>query len=145
MIDEAVRARVDYKGSGSPTLYIGPAKHAEMLLIKDSMGRRIYESDTALATAMRVKNIVDVPIFDEISRIEDEGEETEKEFELAGIIVNLADYTIGLDKGGQTTMFDDFDIDYNQYKYLLETRLSGMLTKPFSAIILEYTDAESEG
>lgn len=145
LIDESVRARVDYKGSGSPTLYIGPAALAEMLLIKDSMGRRIYESESALATAMRVKNIVDVPILDTIKRIENEGEENEKEYDLAGIIVNLADYTIGLDKGGQTTMFDDFDIDYNKYTYLLETRLSGMLTKPFSAIILEYTDAESEG
>ena len=145
LIDDAVRARVDYKGSGSPTLFIGPHALAEMLLIKDSMGRRIYESENALATAMRVKKIVDIPIFDNISRIEDEGEETEKVYDLAGIIVNLSDYTIGLDKGGQTTMFDDFDIDYNQFKYLLETRLSGMLTKPFSAIILEYTEAESEG
>lgn len=145
LIDDAVRARIDYKGSGSPTLFIGPAKLAEMLLLKDAMGRRLYESESALATAMRVKNIVDVPILDTISRIENEGEETEKTYELAGIIVNLSDYTIGLDKGGQTTMFDDFDIDYNKYTYLLETRLSGMLTKPFSAIILEYTDAESQG
>lgn len=145
LIDDAVRARVDYKGSGSPTLFIGPHALAEMLLIKDSMGRRIYESENALATAMRVKKIVDIPIFDNISRIEDEGEETEKVYDLAGIIVNLSDYTIGLDKGGQTTMFDDFDIDYNKFTYLLETRLSGMLTKPFSAIILEYTEAESEG
>lgn len=145
LIDESVRSRVDYKGSGSPTLYIGPAALAEMLLIKDSMGRRIYESESALATAMRVKNIVDVPILDTIKRVENEGEEDEKEYDLAGIIVNLADYTIGLDKGGETTMFDDFDIDYNKYSYLLETRLSGMLTKPFSAIILEYTAAESEG
>lgn len=146
LIDDAVRARVDYKGSGSPTLFIGPHALAEMLLIKDSMGRRIYESESALATAMRVKNIIDVPILDTIYRVEDEGEETEKRFDLAGIIVNLADYTIGLDKGGQTTMFDDFDIDYNKYTYLLETRLSGMLTKPYSAIILEYTTAdESEG
>lgn len=145
LIDEAVRARVDYKGSGSPTLFIGPADLAEMLLIKDSMGRRIYESESALATAMRVKNIIDVPILDTISRKENEGEEDEQTFTLAGIIVNLADYTIGLDKGGQTTMFDDFDIDYNKYTYLLETRLSGMLTKPFSAIILEYTPAASEG
>ena len=145
LIDEAVRARVDYKGSGSPTLFIGPAALAEMLLIKDSMGRRIYESEAALATAMRVKNIIDVPVLDTISRVENEGEEDEQTFTLAGIIVNLADYTIGLDKGGQTTMFDDFDIDYNKYTYLLETRLSGMLTKPFSAIILEYTPAASEG
>lgn len=145
LIDEAVRARVDYKGSGSPTLFIGPAALAEMLLIKDSMGRRIYESEAALATAMRVKNIIDVPILDTISRKENEGENDEQTFTLAGIIVNLADYTIGLDKGGQTTMFDDFDIDYNKYTYLLETRLSGMLTKPFSAIILEYTPAASEG
>lgn len=145
LIDDAVRARVDYKGSGSPTLFIGPHALAEMLLIKDSMGRRIYESENALATAMRVKNIVDVPILDSIYRIENEGESDEKRYDLAGIIVNLDDYTIGLDKGGQTTMFDDFDIDYNKYTYLLETRLSGMLTKPYSAIILEYTEGKSEG
>ena len=144
LIDESVRARVDYKGSGSPTLFIGPAALAEMLLIKDSMGRRIYDSETALATAMRVKNIVDVPILDEISRIEDEGEASEKTYNLAGIIVNLSDYTLGLDKGGQKTMFEDFDIDYNKQAYLLETRLSGMLTKPYSAIILEYTAATED-
>lgn len=145
LIDEAVRARVDYKGSGSPKLYIGPSALAEMLLIKDSMGRRIYESETSLSTAMRVSGFTEVPMFDNIVRIEDEGEETEQRFELAGIIVNLRDYTIGMDKGGETTLFDDFDIDYNKYTYLLETRLSGMLTKPFSAIILEFTAATSQG
>ena len=145
LIDEAVRARVDYKGSGSPKFYTGPSRLAEMLLIKDSMGRRIYDSETSLSTAMRVRGFTEVPMFDNITRVEDEGEETEKTFELAGIIVNLADYTIGMDKGGETTLFDDFDIDYNKYTYLLETRLSGMLTKPFSAIILEFTAASSEG
>lgn len=145
LIDEAVRARVDYKGSGSPKFYTGPSRLAEMLLIKDSMGRRIYDSETSLSTAMRVRGFTEVPMFDNITRVEDEGEETEKTFELAGIIVNLADYTIGMDKGGETTLFDDFDIDYNKYTYLLETRLSGMLTKPFSAIIMEFTAASSEG
>lgn len=145
LIDEAVRARVDYKGSGSPKFYTGPSRLAEMLLIKDSMGRRIYDSETSLSTAMRVSGFTEVPMFDNITRVEDEGEETEKTFELAGIIVNLTDYTIGMDKGGETTLFDDFDIDYNKYTYLLETRLSGMLTKPFSAIIMEFTAASSEG
>jgi len=145
LIDECVRARIDYKGSGSPTMYIGPSQLAEMLLIKDSMGRRIYESEAQLATAMRVSKFVEVPAFDNITRVEDEGEETEREFKLAGIVVNLSDYTIGMDKGGETTMFDDFDINYNKYTYLLETRLSGMLTKPFSAIILEFAPATSEG
>lgn len=145
LIDEAVRARVDYKGSGSPKFYTGPSRLAEMLLIKDSMGRRIYDSETSLSTAMRVRGFTEVPMFDNITRVEDEGEETEKTFELAGIIVNLVDYTIGMDKGGETTLFDDFDIDYNKYTYLLETRLSGMLTKPFSAIIMEFTAASSEG
>jgi hypothetical protein len=145
LIDEAVRARVDYKGSGSPKFYTGPSRLAEMLLIKDSMGRRIYDSETSLSTAMRVRGFTEVPMFDNITRVEDEGEETEKTFELAGIIVNLTDYTIGMDKGGETTLFDDFDIDYNKYTYLLETRLSGMLTKPFSAIIMEFTAASSEG
>ena len=145
LIDESVRARVDYKGSGSPKFYIGPSALAEMLLIKDSMGRRIYESETSLSTAMRVSGFTEVPMFDNIVRIEDEGEETEQRFELAGIEVNLRDYTIGMDKGGETTLFDDFDIDYNKYTYLLETRLSGMLTKPFSAIIFEFTAATSQG
>lgn len=145
LVDECVRSRVDYKGSGSPTMFIGPSQLAEMLLIKDSMGRRIYESEAQLATAMRVSKFVEVPAFDNITRVEDEGEETEKTFTLAGIVVNLADYTIGMDKGGETTMFDDFDIDFNKYTYLLETRLSGMLTKPFSAIILEFAPATSEG
>ena len=144
MIDEAVRARVDYKGSGSPAMYIGPARLAEMLLLKDSMGRRLYESESSLTTAMRVSRAVEVPMFDNISRVENEGESDEQTFELAAIIVNLNDYTIGMDKGGETTLFDDFDIDYNKYTYLLETRLSGMLTKPFSAIIIEFTEVESE-
>ena len=144
LIDESVRARVDYKGSGSPAMYIGPARLAEGLLLKDAMGRRIYESESALTTAMRVSRAVEVPIFDHITRVENEGEADEQTFELAAIIVNLRDYTIGLDKGGETTLFDDFDIDYNKYTYLLETRLSGMLTKPFSAIILEFTEVDKE-
>lgn len=142
LIDEAVRARVDYKGSGSPAMYIGPSRLAEMLLIKDSMGRRIYESEGSLTTAMRVSKAVEVPMFDNMTRTENEGESDEQTFELAAIIVNLADYTIGMDKGGETTLFDDFDIDYNKYTYLLETRLSGMLTKPFSAIIMEFTEVD---
>jgi hypothetical protein len=144
LIDEAVRARVYYKGSGSPAMYIGPARLAEGLLLKDSMGRRIYESESSLTTAMRVSRAVEVPIFDNITRVENEGEADEQTYELACIIVNLRDYTIGMDKGGQTTLFDDFDIDYNKYTYLLETRLSGMLTKPFSAIIIEFTEVEKE-
>lgn len=144
MIDEAVRARVDYKGSGSPAMYIGPARLAEMLLLKDSMGRRLYDSESALTTAMRVSRAVEVPMFDNITRVENEGESDEQTFELAAIIVNLNDYTIGMDKGGETTLFDDFDIDYNKYTYLLETRLSGMLTKPFSAIIIEFTEVEQQ-
>ena len=144
LIDESVRARVDYKGSGSPAMYIGPARLAEGLLLKDAMGRRIYESESSLTTAMRVSRAVEVPIFDHITRVENEGEADEQTFELACIIVNLRDYTIGLDKGGETTLFDDFDIDYNKYTYLLETRLSGMLTKPFSAIIIEFTEVEEE-
>ena len=144
LIDELVRARVDYKGSGNPSFFVGPAFHAEMMLLKDSMGHRLYESETALNTAMRAKECVDVPMFDNIERVEDEGEETEQTFTLAGILVNLSDYTIGMDKGGQTTMFDDFDIDFNKYTYLLETRLSGMLTKPFSAVIVEFTETAAE-
>lgn len=123
MIDEITRARTNYRGSGSPSFYTTDSVLTELLLLKDKMGRRLYETETALAAAIRVKEIVAVEVMEEDPT-------------LIGIIVNLIDYTVGTNKGGEVTMFDDFDIDFNQYKYLMETRLSGALTKPKSALVI---------
>jgi len=123
MIDEITRSRTNYRGSGSPTFYSTDAVLTEMLLLKDKMGRRLYETEASLAAAIRVKEIVPV---------EPMGEDAT----LIGIIVNLIDYTLGTNKGGEITSFEDFDIDFNQYKYLMETRMSGALTKPKSALVI---------
>ena len=131
-IKAAIRARKDYKGSGEPTLYTTEDVLTECLLLEDSTGRVIYDSVSKLASTLRVKEIVTVPVFEGATR-DDKG--TTKE--LMGLIVNLADYNVGADKGGAVNMFDDFDIDYNQQKYLIETRCSGALIKPYSAIALE--------
>lgn len=132
IIDEIVRARKYYKGAGNPDLYIGTDILTDMLLLKDSTGRRLYATVTELASALRVRKIVEVNLLDNKTRTEDE-----VELSLIGIIVNLNDYTVGADKGGAINMFDDFDIDYNQFKYLMETRCSGALTKPKSALVIE--------
>ena len=129
-IREAVRARVDYKGSGEPTLFCAESTLVEMLLLEDNNGRVIYESVAKLATAMRVKEIVTVPVLEGAKNAA--GDKA-----ILGIIVNLRDYNVGADKGGAVSMFEDFDIDYNAQKYLIETRCSGALTKPYSAIVLE--------
>ena len=131
-IRTAVKARKDYKGSGNPVLYCSEEWLTECLLLEDSVGRPLYDSEAKLATAMRVSKIVSVPVMENLTRTDELG--THK---LMGIIVNLKDYNIGCDKGGQVSMFDDFDIDYNKQKYLIETRISGALVVPFSAIILE--------
>lgn len=130
MIREALRARKDYKGSGEPTLFCSESVLTEMLLLEDANGRVIYESVAKLATAMRVKEIITVPVMEGAKN-------KDKTKDILGIIVNLRDYNIGADKGGAVSMFDDFDIDYNAQKYLIETRCSGALIKPFSAIVLE--------
>lgn len=132
-IDQAVRARKEYKGSGSPSLFAPETIITECLLIKDANGRRIYNNLNDLATAMMVKEIIPVPVMENLSRNDD----TNGEVELLGIIVNLSDYNNGADKGGSVNMFEDFDIDYNAEKYLIETRCSGALIKPYSAIALE--------
>ena len=139
-IDKAVRARVDYRGSGNPTLFVEQNIYADMLLQKDLNGRRIYTSTSELATALLVKEIVPVPVMSNQTRTVTRGEggsAVTTTNTLLGIIVNLVDYTVGADKGGAVSLFDDFDIDYNAYKYLIETRMSGALTTPFSAIIME--------
>lgn len=127
-IRAAIKARKDYKGSGSPTLFTTEDWLAEMLLLEDQMGHFLYSSEAQLATTLRVKEIVTVPVL--------EGFKIQTNKDVLGIIVNLSDYNIGADKGGETATFDDFDIDYNQMKYLIETRISGALVKPFSAIVL---------
>lgn len=124
IIRAAVKARKEYKGSGNPTFFTTEDVLTSLLLIEDQNGRRIYESEAALATAMRVSSIVTVT---EMERLSD----------TYGIIVNMQDYTVGADKGGAVSMFDDFDIDFNQMKYLMETRISGALTTPYSAIVLK--------
>ena len=136
-IRESLRARKEYKGSGEPTLYCSESVLTEMLLLEDANGRVIYDSVSKLATAMRVKEIVTVPVMEGARNKEDTKD-------ILGIIVNLRDYNVGADKGGAVSMFEDFDIDYNAQKYLIETRCSGALTKPFSAIVLEQTKAKDE-
>lgn len=133
-IRAAIKSRKNYKGSGEPTLYTTEDALTDCLLMEDTTGRIIYDSVTKLATALRVKEIVTVPVMEDLSRTVGSDEYT-----LMGIIVNLSDYSIGADKGGAVNMFDDFDIDYNAQKYLIETRCSGALTKPYSAIALELT------
>ena len=136
MIDEAVRARKNYQGSGNPVLFTTEDNLTEMLLLKDQMGHRLYKNESELATAMRVSRIVTVQVMENKTRsVTVEG--VSKTATLQGLILNMSDYAIGADKGGAVAMFDDFDIDYNQQKYLIETRCSGALIKPYSAIALE--------
>lgn len=135
-IKTVLRSRKLYKGSGNPTLYTTEDMLTEMLLIEDGIGHFLYPNEQALATTLRVKDIVTVPVMEEIREPRVDPDD-HKEYYPLGIIVNLADYNVGADKGGSVNMFDDFDIDYNQMKYLIETRCSAALTKPFSAIILE--------
>ena len=129
-IKTCIRARKDYKGSGEPTLFLAEEMLVEMLLLEDKNGRIIYESEQALARALRVKNIVSVPVMEGAQNLA-------KTKNILGIVVNLKDYNVGADKGGAVAMFEDFDIDYNAQKYLIETRCSGALVKPFSAIVIE--------
>lgn len=131
-IRACIKSRKNYKGSGTPTLYTTEDVLTDCLLLEDVNGRVIYDTEEKLRTALRVNAIVTVPVMEGLTR-EDSGDT----LNLMGIIVNLADYNVGADKGGAINMFDDFDIDYNQQKYLIETRCSGALIKPFSAITLE--------
>ena len=134
-IRQSIKARKEYKGSGSPVLYTTEDVLTDCLLLEDTTGRVIYDTVEKLATALRVKKIVTVPAMEGYKKT---GEDS-KEYSLMGIIVNLADYNVGADKGGAVNMFDDFDIDYNAQKYLIETRCSGALIKPYSAIVIEAT------
>ena len=134
-IKAAVKARKNYKGSGTPTLYTTEDFLTNALLLEDTQGHRLYKNESDVAAAMRVSKIVTVPVM--------EGVKGPNGKDLIGVIVNLKDYNVGADKGGAINMFDDFDIDYNQQKYLIETRCSGALIKPYSAIVLELDEAEA--
>lgn len=140
IIDEFIRARKFYKGSGVPDLYVSTDLLTEMLLLKDKFGHRIYKTVQELASVLRVNEIVEVEPMNTAVRVVGDDEH-----EILGIVVNLQDYTIGADKGGQVAMFDDFDIDYNQYKYLIETRISGALTLPKSALVIERLPSRPSG
>lgn len=133
-IRAVVKARKNYKGSGEPVLYTTEDVLTDCLLLEDNNGRIIYDSIEKLKSTLRVRDIVTVPVMEGLKRTDEEG----NTLDLWGLIVNLTDYNVGADKGGAVNMFDDFDIDYNQMKYLIETRCSGALTKPFSAIALEF-------
>ena len=128
-IRTAIKARKDYKGSGNPVLFTTEDMLTDMLLLEDQIGHALYADEAALARKLRVREIITVPVF--------EGAKGKNGGDLLGLIVNLNDYNVGADRGGAVNMFDDFDIDYNQQKYLIETRCSGALTKPYSAIALE--------
>lgn len=131
-IDAAIRSRKYYKGSGNPDLYTTEDMLTEMLLLKDGIGHRLYKTEAELATTLRVNSIITVEVMEGFTL-------NSKEF--LGVIVNLADYRIGADRGGEINLFDDFDIDYNQQKYLIEARISGALVKPFSALSFTVTTA----
>ena len=133
-IKALIKNRKLYKGSGNPKFYTTEDVLADMLLITDTTGRFIYESVQALANKIRVSEIVTVPVMDNQTRVDATDTKT---YQLLGIMVNLQDYNVGADKGGAVNMFDDFDIDYNKETYLIETRISGALTVPFSALVLE--------
>lgn len=134
ILDGAAYALDDYKGSGSLTAYMSPSAITDMKVAKDKNGRRLYNNMSDIADALGVDKIVRVPAMKDQTRYDDD---TKKTYRTLGILVNLRDYNVGADRGGQTTMFDDFDIDYNKYAYLIETRCSGALIRPASAIVLE--------
>lgn len=138
-IKACVKSRKLYKGSGNPSMFMPEDILTDCMLIEDANGRVIYETEEKLRARLRVKEIIPVPVMENQTREDNDS----KTCTLAGIYVNLADYNVGTNKGGEITMFDDFDLDYNAYKYLMETRCSGTLTKPYSAVALEFVEASS--
>lgn len=138
IINGIIRSRKQYKGSGNPTFFTTEDFITECLLLEDGIGHKLYKSVDELRVALRVSSIETVEVMEGVSR-----EVGEKTRDLVGIIVNMNDYNVGADKGGAVNMFDDFDIDYNQQKYLIETRCSGSLVKPFSALVIETEESAS--
>ena len=140
IIKAAIKARKEYKGTGSPKMFTTADEHTEMLLLEDGNGYSLYKNDTELATKCRVSEIVEVPVMEGLSEAVTEtieGVQVTKNYGLAAIIVNPVDYNIGTDRGGEVNTFEDFDIDYNQHKYLIETRISGGMVRPKAAIAIE--------
>ena len=133
------KSRKNYKGSGNPDMFMSEDMLTSCLLLEDKNGRVIYDTIEKLATALSVRNIVSVPVMEDLSRVS--GANTHI---LGGIYVNLTDYNVGADKGGAVSLFDDFDIDYNAMKYLIETRCSGALIKPYSAVAIEFVGTTAE-
>ena len=136
MIDEIINGRKQYKGTGTPAFYTTPDVNGDMLLLKDTTGRRLYNTEADLAAGIRAREIIEVPVMENkvVVLTPATVSETGLQKRLVGISVNMTDYSLGADKGGSISMFDDFDIDFNQFKYLIETRCSGALTMPHSAI-----------
>lgn len=135
-VDFARESKVGYRGSGMPTLFLSPSLHGKLMVQRDKVGRRLYDTDASLAAAMGVSAIVEVPVLEGFYY-----GATGAEKYVDSVLVNLNDYTIGTDQGGELTQFSDFDIDFNQHKYLIEARLSGALTMPKSAIVLTHPKA----
>ncbi len=138
-IKACIKSRKEYKGSGNPTMYMSEDMLTDCLLLEDKTGRVIYDTVEKLATRLRVNKIVPVPVMEGLSRIK--GANTHF---LAGLYVNLTDYNVGTDRGGDVTMFDDFDIDFNKQKYLIETRCSGAMCKPYGAVAIEFMQATTD-
>lgn len=134
-IKACIKSRKQYKGSGNPVMFMSEDLLTDCLLIEDANQRTIYDTVEKLAAKLRVREIIAVPVMEGVKRTDDD----DKEFALAALYVNLKDYNVGTDKGGELNFFDDFDIDYNQMKYLLEGRCSGSLVKPHSAVAIEFT------
>ena len=134
-VKACIKSQDEYEGTGVPTLYCTPSLLSDMLLLEDTNGRFIYPDAATLARTLRVKDIVAVPVMKNLTRTV--STDTGVTRNVLGVIVNPSDYTIGADKGGAVSMFDDFDIDYNQQKYLIETRCSGSLLTPKTAITIE--------
>ena len=147
VLDAIVEGMENYEGTGTPIMFTTQSQIIKWKLLKDKVGRKLFATEADLASYLGVSRLVPVPVMKGMQRVTEEGDSPSKvttTYDLIGIIVNPADYTYGADKGGQISMFDDFDIDYNQYKYLLETRTSGCLTHPKSALVVEkYTKATS--
>lgn len=138
-IKACIKSRKEYKGSGNPDMFMSEDMLTDCLLIEDKNGRVIYDTVAKLAATLRVREIIPVPIMEGLTR-----DVKGVTHELAAIYVNLKDYNVGTDKGGEINFFDDFDIDYNKHKYLMETRCSGTLVKPYSAVAIEFVPKTSD-
>lgn len=145
IIKACIKARKQYKGTGNPKMFTTADEHTEMLLLEDGNGYSLYKTDSELATKCRVSEIVEVPVMEGLTEtVTDTQAGTSTTYQIAAIIVNPVDYNVGTDRGGEVNTFEDFDIDYNQHKYLIETRLSGAMVRPKAAIVIEI-EAPSQG